>query len=84
VATKKKKQEPEVIGFIGVGLDNRDGHHRLTRTENFILVGGSQETHERMQDVSIHFNESLEQRGKRLKDAGTDEFVELMRKAIDR
>ena len=52
----KKKKEPEVVGFLGVGLDNGDGHQRLTRTENFLLVGGSQETHEKMQDVSIRFN----------------------------
>jgi hypothetical protein len=83
VAAKKKK-EPEVVGFVGVGVDNSDGHQRITRTENFLLVGGSQETHEKMQDVSIRFNESLEKRGKRLQDASVPEVVDLMRHALDR
>jgi hypothetical protein len=83
VAAKKKKQ-PEVLGFLGVGLDNADGHRRLTRTENFLLVGGSEETHEQMQDVTIRFNESLEKRGKRLQDASVPEVVDLMKEAMDR
>jgi hypothetical protein len=80
----KRKKQPEVVGFVGVGLDNEDGHQRLTRNENFLLVGGSQETHEQMQDVSIRFNESLQKRGKRLQDASVPEVVDLMREALDR
>ena len=80
---KHKKKEPELVGFLGVGLDNKDGHHRLTRAESFLLIGGSEETHERMQEVSIRFNESLEQRGKRLQDASAKEVVDLMRQAMD-
>jgi hypothetical protein len=79
----KKKRQPELIGFIGVGLDQKDEHQRITRTENFVLVGGSQETHEQMQDVSIRFNESLDKRGKRLQDASVPEVVDLMRHALD-
>lgn len=83
VATKKKKSA-EVVGIVGVGLDNQDGHQRLTRTDNFVLVGGSQETHERMQDVSIHFNEALDKRGKHLAEASVPEIIDLMREALDR
>jgi hypothetical protein len=79
----KKKQQPEVLGFIGVGLDNQDNHQRLTRTEHFLLVGGSEETHQHMQEVTIRFNESLDQRGKRLQDTPVAEVVDLMRKAMD-
>jgi hypothetical protein len=79
----KNKQKPEVVGFVGIGLDNQDGHRRLTRTEHFILVGGSEQTHGHMQEVSIRFNESLEQRGKRLQDASSQELIELMRKAME-
>ena len=80
----KKKQEPELLGFIGVGLDNQDEHKRLTRTENFLLVGGSHETHEQMQEVTIRFNEALERRGKRLQDSSVQEVTDLMRKAMDK
>jgi hypothetical protein len=80
----KKKQEPELLGFIGVGLDNQDEHKRLTRTENFLLVGGSHETHEQMQEVTIRFNEALERGGKRLQDSSVQEVTDLMRKAMDK
>ena len=29
----KKKHRPQVVGFLGVGLDNQDGHQRITRGE---------------------------------------------------
>jgi hypothetical protein len=83
MAKKAKKKKVELVGFLGVGLDNEDGHERLTRNDNFILVGGSEETHERMQDVSIRFNEGLEERGKRLKDAELQEVFDLLREAMD-
>jgi hypothetical protein len=79
----KPKNKPEVLGFVGVGLDNQDEHQRVTRNENFLIVGGSEETHEQMQDVSIRFNESLQTRGKRLQDASAEEALDLLREALD-
>lgn len=52
-----------IKGFVGVGLDNRDEHRRITRADHFVLMGGSAETHERMQDTAIRFNEELKRRG---------------------
>jgi len=83
VAKKRKRDEPEVVGFVGVGLDNQDGHQRLTRSEHFFLVGGSEETHGRMQDVVIRFTESLDRKGKTLQEASADDAVELLHKALD-
>lgn len=79
----KKKSEPEVVGFVGVGLDNDDGHKRITRSENFLLVGGSEETHDRMQDTAIRFDSSLKQRGKTLREASPQEVVELLARALE-
>ena len=81
---KSKETKTEVVGLIGVGLDNQDEHKRITKGEEFLLVGGSEETHERMQDVAIHVTESLKHKGKRLQDACVDELIELMHKAMDR
>ena len=83
MAKKPKKEEVQVLGFLGVGLDNEDGHRRLTQNENFLLVGGSAETHEKMQDVSIYFNEQLKQRGKPLGETEPEEAVDLLREALD-
>lgn len=81
---RKAKKKPEVVGLLGVGLDNEDGHQRITRSEEFYLVGGSQETHEKMQDVAIRFGEGLKKRGKRLEDASLPEVLDLLHQARER
>src|SRR5262245_24766137 len=49
------RSKPEVLGILGVGLDSKDEHKRITRSDEMLLVGGSQETHEKMQVVAIRF-----------------------------
>ena len=80
---KKNDDKPQVIGLLGVGLDNKDGHKRITRSDEFLVVGGSQETHEKMQDVVIRFSETLRDRGKRLKDASPEEVIEILHDATE-
>ena len=64
--------------LLGVGLDGKDGHYRRTKGENFILVGGSERTHEVMQDKAISLNEELSRRGKRLEDVeGPEELRDI-------
>ena len=69
-------------GFLGVGLDRKDETKRVTESEHFLLVGGSAETHERMQDVAIRFDERLKDRGKRLQDTSPQEAMDLLRDSI--
>ncbi len=68
--------------LLGLGLDHSDGHVRLTRGDNFVLFGGSQETHHRMQETAIKVNEQLERRGKRLEDVSGREFCDILHDAI--
>jgi len=63
--------------LVGLGLDNDDGHVRITRGENFRIFGGSHDTHQSMQEKCIRFNEKLKDRGQRLEDLGGKEFLEL-------
>jgi hypothetical protein len=77
---KSKKNERQVVGFLGVGLDG-DGEHRITRTEHFLLVGGSEDTHDRMQDTAVKFNEALDRRGQPLQQLPVDEVIDLLREA---
>lgn len=81
---RRKKAEPKVAGVIGVGLDGTDGHTRVTRTEEGVLVGGSAETHERMQETAIRFSENLEKRGKTIREATVPEVIDLLRDAIEK
>jgi len=69
--------------LLGLGLDNEDGHVRITRGDNFQLVGGSEETHEKMTETVIRFNEKLKHRGKRLEEVDPEEFRDLMKESME-
>ena len=62
--------------MLGVGLDS-DGHRRLTTGPNFVLAGGSQDTHEEMTEKAIKINEKLTAKGKQLEDVSHEEFDEI-------
>jgi hypothetical protein len=49
-----------------------------------LLVGGSRETHEQMQETAIRFGEALEKQGKTLPEVSVPEVIELLRAAHDR
>ncbi|MEN0109727.1 MAG: hypothetical protein AAF805_03295 [Planctomycetota bacterium] len=76
-----KRQPKRVAGVVGVGLDNEDGHKRLTRGEGFLLAGGSEETHAQMQETMIKVTERLGDRGKRIPDASPGELRDLIEDA---
>ena len=63
--------------LLGLGLDCKDGHIRITKGKNFRLYGGSRKTHEKMQEKAIKFNEQLDKRGKKLNEISTKEFYEI-------
>lgn len=62
--------------MLGVGLDS-DGHKRVTRGDNFALVGGSKDTHEQMTEKAIKINEKLKSRGKQLEQVSREEFDDI-------
>ncbi len=63
--------------LLGLGLDAADGQTRITRGENFLLCGGSAETHEVMQETAIKINEHLDRRGQRLEDVSVNELRDI-------
>jgi len=83
-AAGRRKGQDGDARLIGVGLDNRDGHARVTKGDNFLLVGGSEETHERMTETAIRVNEALDRRGKGLAEVTKEEFVDILHKASER
>ena len=73
-----KPQESENKAWLlGMGLDGKDGHVRITRGDNFHLVGGSEDTHGVMQEKAVKFNEKLKERGRRLEEISRDEFRDI-------
>lgn len=81
---KPKKPKAKVKAVVGIGLDATDGVKRVTRTEEGVLVGGSKETHERMQETAIKFSEGLEQVGKKLSEVSPQQAMDILREAIER
>jgi hypothetical protein len=60
--------------MLGVALDAEDGQTRITKGDNFLLYGGSQDTHEFMQETATKINEELNHREKRLEDVSMREL----------
>ncbi|MEW6304626.1 MAG: hypothetical protein AB1705_14215 [Verrucomicrobiota bacterium] len=73
VSGKRKKGRAMMLGL---GMDS-DGHKRITRGDNFALVGGSAETHEAMTEKVIKINEKLTARGKNLDTVSGEEFDDI-------
>ena len=77
---RKRKRQPRVGGILGLGLDNEDGHKRITSGDKFMLVGGSQETHEKMTETMLKTFEELKRRDKQLETIDPRELGEIIHK----
>ena len=71
----KKKAKGKAL-LLGVALDS-DGHKRLTTGPNFALVGGTEESHDKMTETAIKINEKLASKGKQLETVSGEEFDEI-------
>jgi hypothetical protein len=80
----KPKPPAPSAGLLGVGLDNTDGHKRITTGEKFVLVGGSAETHDRMAETTIKTFEELKRRDKHLETIEPRELAEILHKSTPR
>jgi hypothetical protein len=79
---KRTKPPKRVALLLGVGLDGDDGHNRVTRGRDFVLVGGSKDTHEALQERAIKVNEELDRRGMRLGDVSSpDQMRDIVERA---
>ena len=78
---KIRRRKAKKAHLLGIGLDNQDGHKRLTAAEEFTVVGGSDETHGRMTETVIKTFEELKTRGKRLHVVEPQELAEIIHKS---
>lgn len=80
----KKKPTRGPAALLGLGLDNDDGHKRVTTGAQFAIVGGSAETHERMTETVVKTFEELKQRGKHLAEVRPVELADIIKKSAPR
>ena len=59
--------------MVGLGMDS-DGHKRVTTGDNFVVAGGTQDTHDQMTETVVKINEKLTERGKCLNTVERTEF----------
>ena len=71
-------EERRIAGLLGLAFDAADGHKRITRGKNFLLAGGSEETHVLMRETILKVNERLVERGQQLADVSVEELRELI------
>lgn len=67
--------------IFGLGLDNQDGHKRMTTAEQFSIIGGSEETHERMTGTMMKTFEELKSKGKALEETEPKELADIISKS---
>ncbi|HTL66282.1 MAG TPA: hypothetical protein VL200_01340 [Lacunisphaera sp.] len=77
-----RRRKTKQAHLLGIGLDNHDGHKRLTHAEKFTIVGGSEETHSRATETFIKTFEELKSRGKTLEVVEPGELHEIIHKSI--
>jgi hypothetical protein len=70
-----RRPPPTYRLLLGIGLDS-DGHTRATTGEDFVLLGGTEETHAHLQDGVERFQETLRKMGTDLQSASDDEVLE--------
>ena len=76
-----KRRKSESL-LLGVGFDAEPGERRITKGRDFLLVGGSEETHEHLTERAVKVNEELDRRGIRLADVRSkDEMIEIVQRA---
>jgi hypothetical protein len=64
--------------MLGLAFDAEDGQTRITKGDNFLLYGGSQDTHAVMQETVLKINEHLDDRGQRLEDVSRKELRDIL------
>ncbi len=79
-----RRRKAKSAHLLGLGLDNEDGHKRLTSAEQFTIVGGSDETHGRLTETVLKTFEELKTRGKPLQAVEPHELAEIIHKSTPR
>jgi hypothetical protein len=82
--SKKKKPKRTYDAIVGIGLDNKDGHKRVTTGERFAILGGSAEEHDKLTETAVKTFEELKSRGKHIHEVEEEELSEIIKKSAPR
>jgi hypothetical protein len=80
---KASDESKKSAALLGLGLDKDDDQTRVTKGKNFLLWGGSKDTHAKMQETACKINEHLDRRRKRLEDVSPNELRDICNEVKD-
>ncbi|HWA29187.1 MAG TPA: hypothetical protein VG734_26285 [Lacunisphaera sp.] len=80
----RRRKAKSSAHLLGIGLDSADGHKRLTRADQFTIVGGSEETHTRTTETFIKTFETLKRRRKSLQRVEPQELADIIQESMPR
>jgi hypothetical protein len=66
--------------LFGLGLDCTDGHKRITQADKFSILGGSENTHDKMTETLCKTFEDLSIKGKTIENSSMEEISDLIQK----
>ena len=77
---RKNSNQPNAH-LAGIGLDNTDGHKRITKADRFSIIGGSEKTHQEITETFIKTFETLDRKGKTLENVDQEELRDTIHKS---
>jgi hypothetical protein len=83
MTSNRLSENHSIAGLLGLAFDATDGHKRITRGKDFLLAGGSEQTHVLMRDTILRLNMRLVERGQRLADVSVEELRDLIDEVQD-
>jgi hypothetical protein len=63
--------------IIGLGLDSSDDQHRLSTSDQCVMVGGSAETHAEMLETMLRLESELERLGRKLAEVTPTQLADI-------
>jgi hypothetical protein len=71
--------------LVGIRVEAKpDGRQRVSRGDDFVAVGGSQEGHEHLRETVAEVSDEAKRRGRSTAAMGAEEFREVVRRALER
>lgn len=74
--------QSRVVGLLGVGFDHKDGQIRLTQSENYEVMMGSNESHQALHGICQTIENHIKLSGHNLSDYSPEEFMELVKEIV--
>lgn len=70
--------QKRVVGLLAVGFDHSDRHIRITQSDTYQVLMGSQKSHHELQKICEKIEKAVHSSGCEFTDYTPEEFVKLL------